>query len=245
VVAVVAVLAAGCGDEQGFLVDGSFGSARLSVRPSAPEELSMVKGVIPLSDSSERGVLYVPDSYQPGTPAPLVVLFHGAGDNSQRMLELVRTSADAAGALVLAPQSQKETWDLLIGKYGPDVSALDERLRQVFREYSVDASRVGISGFSDGASYALSVGLTNGDLFPHITAFSAGFVAASELNGKPSVYLSHGTKDAVLPIETCGRYIEYQLQDQKYPVRFHEFDGPHTVPADIAAEGFAFATGAQ
>ena len=32
------------------------------------------------------------------------------------------------------------------------------------------------SGFSDGASYALSLGAANGDLFTHIAAFSPGFM---------------------------------------------------------------------
>ncbi len=31
-------------------------------------------------------------------------------------------------------------------------------------------------GFSDGASYALSLGVPNGDLFTHIVAFSPGFM---------------------------------------------------------------------
>jgi predicted esterase len=32
-----------------------------------------------------------------------------------------------------------------------------------------------VSGFSDGASYALSIGPANGDLFTHVMAFSPGF----------------------------------------------------------------------
>lgn len=37
------------------------------------------------------------------------------------------------------------------------------------------------AGFSDGASYALSLGLPNGNLFSHIVAFSPGFMRAPTL----------------------------------------------------------------
>ena len=52
----------------------------------------------------------------------------------------------------------------------------DEALVRVFATYPVDPTHLAISGFSDGASYALSLGLANADLFTHIVAFSPGFV---------------------------------------------------------------------
>jgi phospholipase/carboxylesterase len=57
-----------------------------------------------------------------------------------------------------------------------------------------------VEGFSDGASYALSIGLTNGDLFTHVVAFSPGFASPVAYTGKPPVFVSHGTHDEVLPI---------------------------------------------
>jgi predicted esterase len=53
---------------------------------------------------------------------------------------------------------------------------LDQALQHVFETYSIDPGRVGLGGFSDGASYALSLGVANGDLFSHIIAFSPGFM---------------------------------------------------------------------
>jgi len=49
-------------------------------------------------------------------------------------------------------------------------------------------------GFSDGASYALSVGITNGDLFTHVIAFSPGFVAPARQQETISVYLAWYTR---------------------------------------------------
>jgi phospholipase/carboxylesterase len=89
---------------------------------------------------------------------------------------------------------------------------------------------VALGGFSDGASYALSLGLTNGDLFTHLIAFSPGFMAPGGEVGRPRCYVAHGTRDAVLPIDRCSRRLVPVLERAGYAVRYHEFDGPHTVP---------------
>ena len=54
--------------------------------------------------------------------------------------------------------------------------------------------------------------------------------------GAPRCYLSHGTRDAVLPIDACSRRLVPRLERAGYPVRYHEFDGPHTVPPAVAQE---------
>jgi phospholipase/carboxylesterase len=93
---------------------------------------------------------------------------------------------------------------------------------------------VAISGFSDGASYALSVGLANGDVFSHVAAFSPGFVPRAVRVGRPRVFISHGTMDEVLPIASCSRRIVADIRRGGYDVRYDEFEGPHTVPVAVA-----------
>lgn len=89
----------------------------------------------------------------------------------------------------------------------------------------------------NGASYALSPGLANGDLFNHIIAFSPGFMAPPRLQGQPLIFVSHGTHDQVLPVR-AGRRIVEKLHEADYDVTYQEFNGPHTVPPEIAREGF-------
>jgi pimeloyl-ACP methyl ester carboxylesterase len=50
---------------------------------------------------------------------------------------------------------------------------------------------------------------------------------------KPPVFVSHGTRDGVLPIERCSRRIVAQLDREGYEVRYRELDGPHTVPEPV------------
>jgi phospholipase/carboxylesterase len=180
------------------------------------------------------GLLYVPSGYDPAHPAPLVVLCHGAGGAARGGLDPLLPLADAAGLLLLAPDSRLLTWDIIMGGYGPDVAFIERALAHTFARYVIDATHLAIGGFSDGASYALSLGLTNGDLFTHIIAFSPGFKTHKELRGSPKIFISHGIHDTILPIDRCSRRIVRELRASGETVDYHEFDGPHTVPPEIA-----------
>lgn len=207
---------------------------RLGARPGQPKGEGPV-GLQPLGLETQRdGLLYVPAGYQADRPAPLAVMLHGAGGNSDHGLSLLRRFADASGLILLAPASRGRTWDIIVDAYGPDIEFIDQALAQTFERYAVDPARLAVGGFSDGASYALSVGLMNGDLFKYIIAFSPGFMAPREEHGTPRIFISHGTQDEVLPIDRCSRRLVPALQQAGHDVQYHEFDGPHTIPADIA-----------
>ena len=201
-------------------------------------------GLAPLGMGGSRdGVLYVPATYRADVAAPLSVKLHGAGGDGRGGLRPFLPLADAAGMLLLGVDARGPTWDVIRGGFGPDIAFLDEALADVFENFSVDPARISIEGFSDGASYALSVGLTNGDLFSSIVAFSPGFMTPADLRGRPGVFVSHGVRDNVLPIDRCSRRIVPQLRDAGYSVEYREFSGGHTVPADIAADAEAWASG--
>lgn len=178
---------------------------------------------------------YVPPRYDAAHPAPLVLLLHGAGGHAHQGLDLLEHLADDNGLILVAPASTAPTWDVIVTRsYGPDVALADQALEYVFRSYAVDPSHLAIGGFSDGASYALSLGLANGDLFSHIIAFSPGFIAPVTPVGQPWIFISHGTRDEVLPIDPCSRRIAARLARAEYDLRYEEFEGGHTIPAHIA-----------
>lgn len=176
-----------------------------------------------------------------GTPLPLLVLLHGAGGSGSGILRRLGRTADQAGMAVLAPDSRASTWDAIRTGFGEDVRFLDRALERVFRMVAIDPARVAAGGFSDGATYALSLGLINGDLFRRVLAFSPGYVIEGERHGRPQVYISHGTADEILPIDRCSRAIVPRLKARGYRVAFREFDGGHDVPAEIAREGMRWA----
>lgn len=200
--------------------------------PSGLQNLGLTNG--------RDAVLYVPPTYRPETPARFVLMLHGAGGNGRNSLGMLRPYADQHSLILLAPDSRASTWDVIREGYGPDVEYVNRALDIVFERYNVDPTHLAIEGFSDGASYALSLGITNGDLFTHIMAFSPGFMVPAAQRGRPRIFASHGTGDNVLNIDRTSRRIIPELQQAGYDVQYLEFTGPHTVPTDIVAEAIAW-----
>lgn len=162
-------------------------------------------------------------------------MLHGATQSADDMFWYLGSTHEEAGVAVLAPNSRDTTWDAINDGFGPDVDFLNSALDRVFQTTPIDPARISIGGFSDGASYAISLGLINGDFFHSIVAFSPGFVISGEPHGKPRIFISHGTHDHILP--GTGGPVAAKLKSRGYDVTFREFDGDHEIPAAVAREG--------
>lgn len=223
--------------------DAEHALGRLRARPQEvprPGGPALGPGLHHLGLGGERdGLLLVPEGLDPGRPAPLVVLLHGAGGMAGQVMPLLGEAARRHGLVVLAPDSRGRTWDVILGGYGPDVAFLDRALARVFEAAAIRPDRVAVGGFSDGASYALCLGLANGDLFGHVLAFSPGFAAPGAVHGRPRLFISHGDRDDVLPVERCGRRLARELGRGGYDVEYREFAGGHVVPPDLVEAALA------
>ena len=230
-----------CHTVAGGEVEQTGALGRLSARPRAGVKTAPVPGTKALGlDVGRDAILHVPAKVAAG-PVPLLVLLHGAGGRGERQLQRLIAAIDAAGVVVLAPDSRDSTWDGIRGIYGPDVAFLNRALTRVFETMAVDPARLTLGGFSDGASYGLSLGLINGDLFPRIAAFSPGFVIQGGTRaGKPRIFVSHGTADDILPIDRCSRRIVPALKTYGYDVTYREFEGGHQVTPAVATEAMTW-----
>jgi len=204
----------------------------LSFTPHAPSQ-TVETGLKPLGLGAERdGFLFVPKGNEPTHPAPLLVLLHGATQRA-RLFERIAPMADSAGVVILAPDSRGMTWDAVRDAFGPDVRFIDRAVMRAFDRAYIDSCRVVLGGFSDGASYALSLGIRNARHLRGVVAFSPGFIIPAHEIGRLPVFVRHGTRDEILPIDNASRAIVPALRSAGFIVDYAEFDGPHTVrPAD-------------
>ncbi|TWB17256.1 phospholipase/carboxylesterase [Nitrospirillum amazonense] len=219
----------------------------LTARPQVPPPgAEGTVGPVRLGD----GIVLIPESYRPGRPLPLLVMLHGASQRGADMVARLAPTAEARGVIIAAPDSGDYTWDMLAARkheaderwgprYGTDPARIDAFLALVFSRYAVDPSRVALAGFSDGATYALSLGPENRDLFPTLIAFSPGHVAPLHTQGATSgggqirVFISHGKADRVLPLEETARATVPAFTRRGFLVELRVFDGGHTMPPEV------------
>ncbi|MET8309330.1 phospholipase [Micromonospora sp. NPDC005173] len=205
---------------------------RLTARAHQPVA-SAPTGLMPMTGAhgGPLAMAYAPEPATDGTAYRLVVLLHGAGGSARQGLDLLLPVADAHHLLLVAPQASASSWDLIAGGFGVDVRRIDGLLATVFDGYPV--REVTLGGFSDGASYALSLGLANGDLVDAVLAFSPGFAAPPVTHGRPRIFVSHGVDDRVLPIDLCSRRLVPHLHSLGYDVTYEEFPGGHEVSTPV------------
>lgn len=210
---------------------GSTGQGGKPAQPVQPglHELGLARG--------KDGIFAVPKGYSAEKPVPLIVMLHGARGRTEGFTQFCQVAAES-GMAAAAPDARGQTWDLVLGGYGPDIAFLDRVLAHLFARIAVDPRRVALAGFSDGGSYALSVGLANGDLFTHVMAYSPGFMQPPGREGKPAVWISHGTRDDILPIDGTSRRLVPRLKQWGYKVTYREFNGGHELSPEIGLESF-------
>jgi phospholipase/carboxylesterase len=165
-----------------------------------------------------------------GAGKALILVLHGAGGRAPDGLYAFRAALRRPGVVLVAPSSESRIWNPF---YGSDLNSIDRALRRAFARCRVDPRRVGIGGFSDGAGNALTLGLSNGDLFRSVVALAPGGYLAVRPVGRPRVFVAHGTRDAVIPIGRA-REIVRDLRSSGYAVTFRPFAGGHEVPEGIS-----------
>jgi phospholipase/carboxylesterase len=182
------------------------------------------------------GYLSLPPTYAPGKPIPLILMLHGSHGGSAGLVKFCDNAAKQ-GIAVAVPESRGLTWDRIRGSFGPDIAFLDRVLGYTFDRVTVDPRRLAVAGFSDGASYALSVGLCNGDVFSHIIAYSPEFMSVPLQVGRPQVFIAHGVQDPVLSVNLTEQVVK-RLKGAGYSVNFREFTGGHMMRPDVVKDSF-------
>jgi len=241
-------------DRRSFLIFGAAGTiglwqrsvAGLAVRnlgEGGQDKVPYGQTRLGLSDDIRDGTLYVPKSYKPGTGMPLVVMLHGFsgwGENQKRLFDL----AEELGFIVLAPESRDITWGKEAPGFDEDVKYIGAAFRHVGSLVNIDFDHVALGGQSDGAGYALTMGLAYGNTFNHLIVLAGGgLIEPIRRQGKPRIFIAHGVKDTTMPIDVSGRKNVAQLKEEGYDVTYREHDGGHGTPPEITREALLWFMG--
>ena len=201
---------------------------------AASQAAAIVRHVTP------GAIAYVPASLR--SPSPLIVLLHGAGGDARPFLDEFKRDADQRGIILLSVQSFGRTWALRQpSDKEADVVNIETAMDALSSTTPVDRSRVIVMGFSDGASYALSIGMAYPKLFRTIVAFSPGYAFAPvRLDTTQRIFITHSRRDRVLPANNTRQIVE-ALERAGYAPEMHWFSGGHEIDPDLKKAAFDFA----
>jgi phospholipase/carboxylesterase len=183
--------------------------------------------------------LYVPEFYTPDRAWPLVMALHGGSGNGRNFLWSWLRDARSHGAILVAPTATGPTWALM----GDDTDTpnLVRILDAVRSRWNIDASRMLLTGMSDGGTFCYVTGLEDASPFTHLAPVSATFhplmaemASPDRLRGLP-IYLTHGALDWMFPIQVA-RQTHLALAAAGADIVYRELDDlSHCYPDEINA----------
>jgi polyhydroxybutyrate depolymerase len=166
--------------------------------------------------------LHVPPSYTGDEPAPLVLLFHGAGASGPEIAAHTgfAENADEAGFIVAFPTGTRGEGPLAsLGRifnhltftpgFPDDIAFTGELLHELESQLCVDTTRVYAAGFSNGGMFSVRLACSLGERFAAVAAVAGVYYPpfATEFEGvepdcgeRPVPLLAiHGTDDGSVP----------------------------------------------
>ncbi len=188
------------------------------------------RGLVRVARATSLAWVLTPERFEPGRRYPVVTVLHGAGRQDELLARAYRDEPARRGVLIAVVRSHDYTWDLIAGGDGHDLEFLAWLLAWLDVRYPTDATRRALVGYSDGASYALALALSNPRLFAAAIGWAAGFLAIDTANltpgdPKPRVLLEHGTHDQVFPFERVALPLRDLLVRLGYDVTFRVDEG--------------------
>lgn len=212
--------------------------------------LSLVGCRRPVPPPSEPPLVSIRAEAPPGR-APVLVVLHGLGANERDLFELGRQLAPP-GWLVVALRAPLELGPDSYGWFSlrfPDGQPwhdagqaeaarrrIVEFVRALAKEPGVDAERITLLGFSQGAILSEAVALTEPALVSAVVLCAGRTLPELKPTAstkKPRVLLLHGRQDTVLRYENAVTTNEV-LRQAGYEVDFRSFDAGHTIDAAMA-----------
>ena len=181
---------------------------------------------------------------------PLLLLLHGYGSNEDDLFSFASELPDEYYVVsVRAPfdlQPYGHAWyaihfDADENKFSDDVQAIQSRdlivqfIDELIAKYSIDATKVSLIGFSQGAILSYAAALSYPERISKVVALSGYLnekIIAENFKSKDlsnlKLFISHGTVDQVIPVD-WARKAEPFLQNLGLEVMYKEYPIGHGV----------------
>ena len=190
------------------------------------------------NETSERGgfSVYVPEDYDPARAYALVMALHGGAGHGRLFLWSWLREVRGRNVILVAPTATGDTWSLMEPQV--DSGHLGVVLESVASRWSIDRSRLLLTGMSDGGTFSLLSGLDDASPFTHLAPVAASFhpllLAVTEperVAGLP-IHLVHGALDWMFPV-SMGRAARQALTAAGAAVTYREIaDLSHVYPRE-------------
>jgi predicted esterase len=214
---------------------------RVEYKTVEPRDEEPPTGFVQLEQGESSAILLTPDEIDPERRYPLFTVLHGAGRQDEALAKGFRNEPNHRQAFFLIPRSVLPTWDLISSEQRPDLDFLEYAYDLIYRRYPIDALQQSLIGYSDGASYALSVGLCNATMFHSLIVWAAGFLVLDPPTAeqfkvaipepRPRIYLEYGTHDPLFDFQTVALPMRDQLLGAGFDVTFSVDEGGRHWPS--------------
>lgn len=165
-----------------------------------------------VSAGEERSyLLYVPESYDPSTPAPLVITIHGFAQWPAHQMRITHWNdlADEYGFIAVYPAGTgfPMRWRI-VGEAGKaddpqqDVTFISDLIARLETEYNIDPTRIYANGLSNGGGMSFLLSCKMSDRIAAIGTVAGAFALPWD-DCQPSrpvpAMVFHGTADPIVP----------------------------------------------
>ena len=167
-------------------------------------------GKITSAGEERRYILHIPESYNPSMPTPLVISMHGFADWPARHARFSGWNevADEFGFIVVYPMGTNFPlrWlahDLLDenGASNPDITFISDLIDNLKQELNIDAKRIYMNGFSNGAGMMYLSACVFGDEIAAVGGVAGAYLfpwEACRFNKPIPAIFFHGTEDQIV-----------------------------------------------
>lgn len=173
--------------------------------------VNQTNGELESGGLTRRYLLYVPDSYNPDMPTPLVISIHGFAEWPAHQMEISgwNTLADQHGFIVVYPQgtSFPLRWtthavDSSAAGLPDDTGFIADLIDRLSAEYNIDPQRIYANGLSNGGGMSNRLACELADRIAAIGGVSGAYLYPPEAcqPARPvPVIAFHGTADEIVP----------------------------------------------